>query len=270
MNSATIIARIIRELGVNPNINIPAEQENRITFLEDYLVESRQGGYVLGVSGGVDSTTAGRMAQIAVERARAKGRKAQFIAVRLPYGVQRDEDDAQAALEFINPDLILTVDIKPGADAIMASLNLEGKTPFELDFILGNIKARVRMQVQYAIAAAYGCLVIGTDHNAEAVMGFFTKHGDGAADITPLVGYNKRQVRLTAMNMGAPQSMAYKPPTADLESLNPGLLDEDSYGVTYDEIDDLLEGKTISEVSTQKIVDQFLKTQHKRALPVTP
>jgi NAD+ synthase len=267
---SVIIQRILRELGVNPIIDVPAEATRRINFLDDYLETSKQGGYVLGISGGVDSTTAGRMAQLAVEQARAKGRKAINIAVRLPYGEQRDEADAQAALDFIKPDLVLTVNIKESADAILASLNLTDKTPFEVDFILGNIKARVRMQVQYAIAAAYGCLVIGTDHNAEAVMGFFTKFGDGAADITPLVGYNKRQVRATAVHLGAPQTMAFKPPTADLESLNPGLLDEDSYGVTYDEIDDLLEGKAISEVSTQKIVDQFTKTAHKRALPVTP
>lgn len=263
-----VIPRILRELGINQIINVNAEIESRVNLLVDYLEFSGCTTYVLGISGGVDSTVAGRLAQLACEKAQARGTPAKFIAVRLPYGVQCDEDDAQAAIKFINPWFVETVDIKPASDAMLAEIGMI-TDPIKKDFILGNIKARQRMIAQYAIAGAVNGLVIGTDHNAEAVMGFFTKFGDGAADITPLVNLNKRQVREIAVHLGAPKSMAFKVPTADLETLNPGLPDEVAYGVTYDEIDDLLEGKTISEVSTQLIVDQFMKTAHKRSPPVT-
>jgi len=267
-------SQIISALGVKPMIDVNAEIENRVSFLANYQEDSGTEAYVLGVSGGVDSTVASKLAQIAVERNRAKGLKAINIAVRLPYGEQRDEADAQAALDFIKPDLIITVNIKPAVDAAMESLRLagvlEGKTPEQIDFIKGNEKARERMKVQYSIAAAYNGLVIGTDHAAEALMGFFTKQGDGACDVTPNAGLNKRQVRTLAQALGAPASMANKVPTADLEDLDPGKPDEVSYGVTYDQIDDFLEGKDIPESARSIIFRQYIKTAHKRALPVAP
>src|SRR5690606_12562292 len=94
-----------------------AESERRIAFLADYLRDTGAKGYVLGISGGVDSTIAGRLAQVACERVRAAGGEATFVAVRLPYGVQRDADDARRALDFIRADEEFTVDIRPGVDA---------------------------------------------------------------------------------------------------------------------------------------------------------
>ncbi|GII28639.1 hypothetical protein Pmi06nite_20810 [Planotetraspora mira] len=94
------------------------------------------------------------------------------------------------------------------------------------DFLLGNIKARQRMIAQYAVAGALGGLVVGTDHAAEAVTGFFTKHGDGAADVVPLAGLTKRRVRAIAHTLGMPGTLIHKTPTADLESLRPGRPDE--------------------------------------------
>src|SRR5690606_40729086 len=82
------------------------------------------------------------------------------------------------------------------------------------DFLHGNIKARQRMIAQYAVAGARGGLVVGTDHAAEALMGFFTKFGDGAADVTPLAGLNKRRVRALAAAMGPPTGPAFKRTTA--------------------------------------------------------
>src|ERR1044071_3915976 len=85
-------------------------------------------------------------------------------------------------------------------------------------FLLGNIKARQRMIAQFALAGAMRGLVIGTDHSAEALMGFYTKFGDGAADILPLAGLNKRRVRAVAKLLGAPDDLVFKVPTADLEN----------------------------------------------------
>jgi NAD+ synthase len=222
---------------------------------------------VLGISGGVDSSTAGRLCQLAVERVRADGGDASFVAMRLPYGVQHDEDDAQRALEFIKPDETLTVDIKPATDAMVASVAHAGLGD-RADFHAGNIKARQRMIAQYAVAGARGGLVVGTDHAAEAVMGFFTKYGDGACDLTPLSGLTKRRVRVVGERLGAAPEITGKVPTADLESDRPGVPDETVLGVTYDQIDSFLEGHEIEPEAAEIIIGYHRRTIHKRAVPI--
>lgn len=261
------------ELGVSRDFDARTEADRRIGFLKDYLRAAGQRCYVLGISGGVDSTTAGRLAQLAVEQLRAEGCEARFVAMRLPYGRQRDEADARAALDFIRPDEVLSVDIQPAADAMLAALRAGGlafNDPAHEDFVLGNVKARQRMIAQYAVAGARGGLVIGTDQAAEAVMGFFTKHGDGACDLVPLAGLDKRRVRALASHLGAPDALVTKVPTADLENLAPLKPDEAAYGVTYDEIDDYLEGKAIGAHAASVIEDAYRRTAHKRALPAQP
>jgi NAD+ synthase len=189
--------------------------------------------------------------------------------VRLPYGVQADETDAQTALDAIGADRVLRIDIKPASDAMLHSIREGGQDFSEAareDFLLGNIKARQRMIAQYTVAGANRGLVIGTDHAAEALMGFFTKHGDGAADILPLAGLNKRRVRALAAHLGAPAALVQKIPTADLESLVPLRPDEDAYGVTYEQIDDFLEGKDVEESARARIFETYNATAHKRAL----
>lgn len=260
---------IVEKLGVKPMGKSPREYgevtTTRIEFLQKALIDSGTRTLVLGISGGVDSLTAGRLAQLACEENRSQGYDCSFIAMRLPYGIQRDEADAQKALNFIRPDVIDVVDIKPAVDAMVAE-NHWGAS----DFVAGNVKARVRMIAQYMVAGTHNGLVIGTDHAAEALMGFYTKHGDGACDITPLAGLNKRQVRRAALFLGAPEELVFKVPTADLETDNPGLPDEKALGVTYDQIDDFLEGKNIPWDAFAKIVTQYSKTEHKRAMPYGP
>ncbi|WP_119268705.1 ammonia-dependent NAD(+) synthetase [Taklimakanibacter deserti] len=265
--------KIARDLGVAATFDIEAEIARRIAFLGDYLRAARGRAYVLGISGGVDSLTAGLLAQAAVERLRATGYDATFVAMRLPYGEQRDESDAQKALAVIKPDRIVTVDIKPATDAMSAQIVSEAADIFDhprRDFHNGNIKARQRMVAQFALAGAMGGLVIGTDHAAEALMGFFTKFGDGAADVVPLTGLNKRRVRAIARHLGAPPALVLKTPTADLETEAPLKPDEDALGVSYDDIDDFLEGKEIRPAARQRILSIYLGTAHKRTLPVAP
>lgn len=264
---------IIEALGVTGAFDAAQEAQRRSEFLATYLRGAGLETYVLGISGGVDSLAAAMMAQRAVRSLRDAGYAATFIAVRLPYGQQADETDAQRALDTIGADRVLRIDIKPAADAMLRSIREGGQDFGEAareDFLLGNIKARQRMIAQYAIAGANRGLVIGTDHAAEALMGFFTKHGDGAADILPLAGLNKRRVRALAVYMGAPTELVKKIPTADLESLVPLRPDEDAYGVTYEEIDDFLEGKSIDEVARQRILKTYASSAHKRALAVSP
>lgn len=272
-HSQTLQENIVTELGVQPCIDIPFVIRRRVDFLCDQLVRSNRRTLVLGISGGVDSLVGGYLSQHAAVQLREQHKDGKFIAVRLPYGTQADEKDAQKALAAISPDVVLTVDIKPASDAMLQALmdgGLSFTDAFQQDFVMGNIKARQRMIAQYAIAGAHDGLVVGTDHAAEALMGFFTKHGDGAADVTPLAGLNKRQVRAIAAYCGAQESLVNKVPTADLETLSPLKPDEAVFGISYAEIDNFLEGKPVNQQTLEKIVQQFQKTAHKRQLPAAP
>ncbi|MEU6674037.1 ammonia-dependent NAD(+) synthetase [Streptomyces sp. NPDC046925] len=264
---------IARDLQVAQTFEAEEEIERRTAFLAERLTSTGLRSLVLGISGGVDSTLAGRLCQLAVERARAAGHEARFYAMRLPYGTQADEHDAQLALSFIRADHVLTVDVRPASDAALQAALAAGVTfrdAAHQDFVHGNIKARQRMIAQYAVAGAQDGLVVGTDHAAEALTGFFTKFGDGAADLVPLTGLTKRRVRAVAEALGAPAALVWKAPTADLESLDPGKTDEDALGLTYDTIDDFLEGKPVDEQAFEAITSRYRLTDHKRQLPVAP
>lgn len=270
VNDMTLQEEIIRQLGVKASIDPQEEIRKTVDFLKAYLRKhSFLKTYVLGISGGQDSTLAGKLAQMAIAELREEtGDQAyQFIAVRLPYGVQADEADAQKALAFIAPDQTLTINIKAAVDGQVEALQAAG---VEIsDFNKGNIKARQRMISQYAIAGQMAGAVIGTDHAAENITGFFTKFGDGGADILPLFRLNKRQGKALLKVLGADAALYEKVPTADLEDQKPGLADEVALGVTYQDIDDYLEGKLISKVAQATIEKWWHKGQHKRHLPIT-
>ena len=212
---------IIHELGVKPTIDPTEEIRKSIDFMKAYLKKYPfLKTFVLGISGGQDSTLAGRLAQLTMEEMReeTKDESYQFIAVRLPYGEQADEEDAKAALDFIQPDVSLRVNIKPAVDAQVQVLSEAGVVIS--DFNKGNIKARQRMITQYAVAGERAGAVLGTDHAAENITGFFTKF-------------------------------------------------EVALGVTYNEIDDYLEGKEVPAQAQEKIEAWWNKTQHKRHLPIS-
>ena len=265
--------RIAQELNINRQLvkgGEAKEIQRRIDFIKHTLRQSGCTSLVLGISGGVDSLTAGRLCQNAVEQLRSEAYVARFIAMRLPYKTQADESDAQASLDFITPDQIDTLNIAASVDGLMASLTASEASAAHVDFIKGNVKARTRMIAQYAVANLHHGLVVGTDHGAEALMGFFTKFGDGACDLTPLSGLTKTQVRLLAAALGAPDKLVHKHPTADLEDLVPGKLDEHAYGCSYAEIDAYLMGEPVSERVRGIVEGAYAKTAHKRALPIAP
>ncbi|MFC3931884.1 ammonia-dependent NAD(+) synthetase [Streptococcus dentapri] len=266
----TLQEKIIKELGVKPVIDAKTEIRRSVTFLKDYMLKHRfLKTYILGISGGQDSSLAGRLAQIAIQELRDQtgDEDYRFIAIRLPYGVQADEEDAQRALAFINPDISLTINIKEAVDGQVAELAKAGVAVS--DFNKGNIKARQRMITQYAVAGERQGAVIGTDHAAENITGFFTKFGDGGADILPLYRLNKRQGKQLLAELRADKQLYEKIPTADLEENKPGIADEVALGVTYKDIDDYLEGKTISPEAQEKIEAWWYKGEHKRHLPIT-
>lgn len=272
-NKSISRSEIAQELGVRTittNGEYKSQIDHRVRFIKKLLRDSKTESLVLGISGGVDSLTAGRLCQLAVDELKAEGYAARFIAVRLPFRTQKDEKDAQASLDFICPDEIHTINIEASVEGMMAQLPVGEVSQEKVDFIKGNVKARARMIAQYALANLHNGLVVGTDHAAEAVMGFFTKFGDGACDLTPLAGLVKDQVRMIAEILGAPSDLVYKTPTADLEELDPGKPDEVAYGCTYDDIDKFLLGQTVSAEVEDLIIGIYERTAHKRALPYAP
>ncbi|WP_071459620.1 ammonia-dependent NAD(+) synthetase [Bacillus massilinigeriensis] len=259
---------IIQALHVKSDIDPKEEIKERVEFLKAYLKKSGAKGFVLGISGGQDSTLAGRLAQIAVEEMRQEGGAAEFTAVRLPYGNQRDEEDAQLALDFIKPDKSYTYNIQESVDAAKGEFDKCGGQTLS-DFQKGNIKARLRMIAQYAFAGENDLLVIGTDHAAEAVTGFYTKFGDGGSDLLPLSGLNKRQGRRLLKELGAEERLYLKVPTADLLDQKPLQADETELGISYDVLDDYLEGKKVSEEAEEKIEKGYRMSEHKRRMPAS-
>lgn len=265
---------IIKEFKVNKDINVDFEIRRRVDFIKYQLQHSALTSIILGLSGGVDSTVAGTLCKMAVDELNNENasinldKKYQFIGLKLPYGVQADADDVETVFEFIKPQKTITANIAPTVDATMKTLGLTSDNK-QGDFVKGNIKARERMVIQYAVANNENGFVVGTDHSAEGVMGFFTKYGDGACDIAPLFGLSKRQVRELGKALNVPEKIITKKPTADLEDLNPQVADEDVYGVTYDNIDDFLEGKDVDIEVVKTIVNAYRKTTHKRATPLT-
>ena len=262
-------AQIMRDLHVSSTIQPKEEIRKRIDFLKNYLWKTKAKGYVLGISGGQDSTLAGRLVQLAVEELRQAGTDAVFIAVRLPYGRQQDEEDAKRALAFIKADQEVVFNIKTAVDELQKEYNLMTTSQPLSDYQKGNVKARMRMIAQYAVAGMAGLLVVGTDHAAEAVTGFYTKYGDGGADITPLTGLTKRQGRALLKELGAEEPLYLKVPTADLLDEKPGQADETELGISYDELDDYLEGKQVPAEVAAKIEKRYLITEHKRRMPAT-
>ncbi|HEY9034853.1 MAG TPA: ammonia-dependent NAD(+) synthetase [Pseudomonadales bacterium] len=269
----TTAADIISAMKVLPAIDATFETDRRIRFIKSMLQQAGQKHLILGISGGVDSSTCGRMAQLAAAELREETGDSsyRFIALRLPYGRQQDEADAQRALDFIQPDITLTINVQPASDGLhrqvcdaLAGQQLLPGNETHIDFVKGNVKARQRMAAQYEVAGMLGGLVLGTDHSAENLTGFFTKWGDGACDLAPLFGLNKRQVRQLARALGASDSIINKVPTADLECNHPLKADEHALGISYDQIDDFLEGRTVDTAVSEQLVNIYCKTAHKR------
>lgn len=272
-------ADIIAEMKVQPQIDPSMEVARRVAFIKAIMQQANSRTLVLGISGGVDSTTCGRLAQLAIDELNQELNQDtttgegsyQFIAVRLPYGEQKDEDEAQLSLSFIQASQTLSVNIKEAADgahnatlSAITESGLNAGSQAQQDFVKGNVKARCRMLVQYEIAGLYNGLVLGTDHSAENITGFYTKWGDGACDLAPLFGLSKRQVRQIAAYLSAPEQLVHKIPTADLECLEPQKADEQALGLSYEQIDDFLEGKNQDPEVEKKLIQIYLRTQHKR------
>lgn len=265
-------ARIIKELGVAEKFDSATEADRRSAFLADYVQASSMRALVLGISRGVDSLTAGMLAQKAVTRLRDGGYNAEFIAVRLPYGEQADENDARKSLDVIRPDRTVTIDIKPAADAMMAEVRREADDLVSGVPPLPSRKRHGTAAHDRPIRAGrrrtgprhrHGPCRRGTHGVLHEV---WRRRGRHPAAFRS----QQRRVGAVAQHLGAPADLVLKVPTADLESDAPLKPDEEVYGVTYDEIDDFLEGREIGEYALQRILTVYRATAHKRTLPAAP
>ncbi|BAP58522.1 ammonia-dependent NAD(+) synthetase [Candidatus Tachikawaea gelatinosa] len=261
---------IINKLNVKPFINNITTLYQIINYLKNYLmIHCKIKKLIVGISGGQDSALVGKIAQITINEIRKKtlDKNYKFFAIRLPYGKQNDEKDCQDVLNFIQPDRVFTINIKNTITASEKSLHKAGIKIS--DFVKGNMKARERMKIQYAIANLFSGIVLGTDHAAEAVTGFYTKYGDGASDINPIAHLNKRQGKQLLKFLGCPAHIYFKNPKPGLEDNAINLKDESILGVTYNLIDNYLEGKKVDKFYANIIENLYLKNFHKYMLPLT-
>ncbi|MBK2095345.1 NAD(+) synthase [Francisella philomiragia] len=242
--------------------NFIAEEYSKklIEWLKKICINYPAEGFVIGISGGIDSAVA---ASLAVKTGLPT------TALILPSKNNQDQD-MKDGLELIkNLDIEHhIVPIQPAYDTFIEStLNFTNLQNDRQHVIKGNAQARLRMMYLYAYAQQNNRIVIGTDNACEWYMGYFTKFGDGAADILPLVNLKKSQVFEMGKYLKVPQNIIDKAPSAGLWQ---GQTDEDEMGVTYQEIDNFLDGKEVSAKALERINFWHNRSHHKRSMAFTP
>ncbi|MBQ4597689.1 MAG: NAD(+) synthase [Methanocorpusculum sp.] len=220
---------------------------------------ARAAGFVVGISGGIDSAVACALAAKAVGPERVLG-----VSMPVSSNSPQDAADAKALCDALGVRLI-TVPLGDVQEAFLAKEHITG-TPL----LAGNIASRLRMTTLYNIAAANGYLVCGTSNKTEYLIGYSTKWGDGAADVQPLLHLYKKDVYALAEELGIPQEIIDKAPSAGFFE---GQTDEADIGLTYQELDSALWNLELNEFVPQNAVEEkvlalVLKSEHKRKPPV--
>ncbi|WHX27626.1 NAD(+) synthase [Virgibacillus halodenitrificans] len=232
--------------------------ENIVQWLRDQVNKAGVNGLVVGVSGGLDSAVVAHL----IKRAFPDD----SLGVLMP--IHTKETDLNHAKKVVEGCDIssLTIDLSNTHQTMYDQIKnqlMKNDTFIEQNDQLAdaNLRARLRMSTLYALATNYNYLVVGTDNAAEWYTGYFTKYGDGGADILPLVDFTKQEVRDMAAYLGVPVEVAQKKPSADLWE---GQTDESEMGTTYDKIDAYINGEEISEKDKEVIESLHRRTEHKR------
>ncbi|MGD9963285.1 MAG: NAD+ synthase [Thermoplasmata archaeon] len=235
-------------------------------FLAERLMKAGASGYVLGVSGGIDSAVVLRLA------ARAVGNE-HVLGLIMPEKESPDED-LRDAEELCRSEGI-RYEVLDISDPVEAFKGVVGGRPDKK--ALANIKARCRMTVLYHFAATQSRLVLGTSNKSEMLVGYFTKYGDGGADLEPIGDLYKTEVRQLAGVLGIPEKIVRKAPSAGLWK---GQTDEGEMGITYDMLDVILQGieqglsdREVAEKTgastgeVERIREMIRRSSHKRKFP---
>lgn len=257
---------IIAALGVRPQIDVAVEIRKRVDFLKEQILSAHVSGLLIAISGGLDSAVVAALCKQATdELSNESGQDYETLGVFQPYGEQADIADSYAVASAIGLRKTIETNIEEAVNEMVLeseyALKAIGVNRHLSIATKGNVKARTRMVIQYALANERKLLVVGTDHASEALTGFFTKYGDGAVDVTPISTLNKRQVRQLGEQLGVPQAVLNKVPTAGLWE---GQTDEGELGVSYEDNSDYLEGKEIDPKVQAKLERHYKQTTHKR------
>ncbi|WP_207646060.1 NAD(+) synthase [Tindallia californiensis] len=233
----------------------------KIEWLQKKMQESGTSGFIVGLSGGVDSAVVANL----IKQASPDNSMALILPIS---NSESDVEDALAVAEKI--DLYCEViDLSDVHEKLMQKVvgleKIKEKLSKEaLKTSNANLRARLRMSTLYAVANALNYMVVGTDNAPELYTGYFTKYGDGGVDILPIADLLKREVYHLAKHLGISNSIICKAPSAGLWE---GQTDEEEMGITYEKIDAYLSGETIHPNEREIIETLHKKTQHKREMP---
>jgi NAD+ synthase len=249
------------------------ETQKRICrFIKEYVENTGAKRIVLGLSGGIDSATIAALSSLAIGGENVLG-------LMLPESEnfnQKDVDDAKGVAEQFHLETQVC-DISDALDCIYGTIPVFDQSD---KLCKGNVKARTRMIYLYYYANKQSRIVCGSSDKSESMMGYFTKWGDAAADIAPIMDLYKTQVRKLAIYLGIQKELAEKPSTP---SLWPNQLAESELGIKYENLDLVLFGLErfmspeevaeqlgIEEVLVNKVKTRWLENEHKRRMPLAP
>jgi len=240
-------------------------KEAILQFIKDFAGEKN---VIVGMSGGLDSSTVAKLCVMALGKERVLG-------VHMP-DETTPAQDTQDARDFAR-ELGITlreINIDEFVKLMSSKLKLEKRMS------VANLKARIRMSILYALANENNALVVGTSNKSELLIGYFTKYGDGASDFAPIGDLYKTQVRLLAKEIGVPERIIAKAPTA---GLLPGQQDEEEIGIKYEVLDRILHAMElgynvkrtaelldIDEELVRKAYEMHERSRHKRVLLYIP
>jgi len=258
---------LVKKLQIDPTVI----QQKITQFIRDYMDKVQAEGVILGISGGVDSATTVALSVTALGRTRVLG-------LYMPEKETVSEQDKKH-VEFLVRKFkfkLITVDL---TDILGAFYRNMQEYDEEDKLSRGNLKARTRMLILYYYANHQNRIVVGSSDKSETMMGYFTKWGDGASDISPIMDLYKTQVRQLALHIGVPPSIVKKPSTPGLW---PGQTAEEEIGLKYELLDQILYSlehfvptKTIASQlhlpikTIINIKNRWLQTEHKRQTPLT-
>jgi len=242
-------------------------------WMRERAADAGANGFVVGLSGGIDSAVVARLAQLATP--------GEVVGVLMPcHSDPQDERDAaafatQASLQTIRVDLrsaydALTATLKPALESLPASIHREKPhDDLRARIPLANVKPRMRMTTLYFVANSLNYLVAGTGNRSEASIGYYTKYGDGGVDLLPIVNLVKSQVRALARELKVPENIINRTPTAGLWL---GQTDESEMGFTYEELERyLVDGpQSVAPALAAKIERLARASDHKRRMPPAP